>query len=256
MLRRFGPTTCLFVALLIGSFGAACLFTYLREPPTARGAQMKAFTVHKVDKMFSDQSHGQGGAVHVFESVFARRSDGSWSTSSDDTAEDGIRRKFLEYADFARMIFVHTEPVTESVMTRPLSAADFPLEAAAAFKPCDGAEKGDSPHLRKLGYDVVRITITEKYETQTKWVAPALDCYPLESHYEFTNGAHNESGATQVDEGEPSPALFEAPINYVERSPAEIQRVYAQRIAGGKFLPDTMLEMVERRYQAARQNRH
>lgn len=235
---------------LLASVAVGCTFGYSQAPPTVHGYQAKPFLVRRTDKMFEEGSNRSD----VSDQTFARRGDGSWSFSHTGRAADGSDEQALEYFDLVRMIYVHTEYVTRSVMTTAVNASEIPTYLVVGFAPCGGLKAGyeAGSHSNILGYDTILVSETDKNGTDMRWVAPALDCYPLRSVYRTTDGRHNDFEASAVEEVEPPAVLFEVPSGYVERSPKEIEALYAEHIPGAQFVPKEILELAEKRYQAAR----
>ncbi len=240
-------------ALLTG-LAIGCIFGYLQAPPTVHGYQATPFLVRQAEKMFQEGS----SRSDVSDETFARRGDGSWSFSHTGRAADGSSAHVLEYFDLVRMISVGTEYVTRSVMTTAVKASEIPTYLEAGFIPCSGLKAGyeAGPHSRILGYDTILLSESDKEGTDLRWVAPALDCYPLRSVYRTTEGRHDDFEASAVEEVEPPAILFEVPSGYVERSPKEIQALYAEQIPGAEVYPKEVLERLERRYWAARPPQH
>jgi len=238
---------------LLASLAVGCIFGYLQTPPTTHGNQIKPFVVHQVERIFNE---GKDQPVFASDQTFARRSDGSWSDSFTSREADGSYGHVLDYVDLARMVTVHTEPVTLSVMTWAISAADIPRDTAAGFRACNDLKTGyeAGPHSRILGYDVIFVsaTYTGTGATEARWVAPALDCYALRSVYRTPAGGHDDFEVTAVQEVEPPAALFEVPSGYVERSPKAIQALYSEKIPGTVVFAKGQVESLERRYRAAR----
>jgi hypothetical protein len=88
------------------------------------------------------------------------------------------------------------------------------------------AKASDAP-VYILGYLVIPITTSESDDDGgTKWIAPALDCYPLKETQLSSRGSHNEITVTAVAEGEPSATLFAVPANYIERPPSQVDAEY------------------------------
>lgn len=223
---------------------------YVAHPPAARGAGVPPFTVVQINQMFGTSKKDP---MFVGESTFARRSDGSWLHAYTAVGEDGIRRKVVEYVDLKSLVAMHSEPVTQSITTRPLSVSEIVIEAAAGFKTCDGSESGkELASATMLGYSVVRVITKDSGGTEVKWVAPQLDCYPLQSEYTALEGRRVVDVVTNVRAGEPEATLFQVPEGYVERSPREIHDLYGAKIHGGRYLSDHLLEKADKRYQAAR----
>lgn len=235
---------------LLASLAIGCMFGYLQAPPTVHGYQATPFVVRQAEKMFREGSSHSDAS----DQTFARRGDGSWSFSYTGRAADGSSVRSLDYVDLARMIAVHTENVTRSVMTWAIPAADVPRNTAAGFTPCSGLKAGyeAGPRSRILGYDAILVSETDKAGTELRWVAPALDCYALRRVYRTPEGRHDDFEASAVEEVEPPAALFEVPSGYVERTPKEIQTLYAEQIPGAEVYPKEVLERLERRYQGAR----
>jgi hypothetical protein len=212
----------------------------LSKAPGARAAGDVPFTARQVERMFPRI---------ITNTLFARRSDGSWSYTYTVLTEDGKRREKLVYADLAALTAIDAEPVTQSIMTHYISAAEFPIYAAAGFKSCDGSENAPGlQHSTMLGYSVVREVIKETNDTETRFVAPALDCYPLQSNL-VASGGYNRVKVTRIDVGEPAPSLFAPPAGYVERSPSQIQDLYAERIPGARMFRDDELPRLQERYR-------
>lgn len=216
----------------VACLAIGCIVGYLQSPLTVRGYQAKAFVVHRTEKSFKEGSN----RAFVSEQTFARRADGSWSLSRTGRAADGGSTHGLEYFDSVRMIYVHTEPVTRSVMTRAIPAADAQRQLEAGFKPCGGLNAGyeSGPHSTMLGYDVIEVSESKKAGTEIDWVAPALDSFALRSVFRTPDGGRDDFDVSEVQEVNPPANLFEVPPGYVERSPKEIQALYAEQIPGAE----------------------
>jgi hypothetical protein len=159
----------------------------------------------------------------------------------------------VEFLDLRSRVFVHPQPFLKSKMTSHLSESELPQYIQSAFETCDGTEKDESlQRSTMLGYSVVRRVRDLKYGIETAWVAPELDCYPMESSIVFRSGAHNETKVTSIQEGEPPDSVFQVPPDFVERSPEELQALHAQKYAGRKLFGDQMLETIGARYRAHR----
>jgi hypothetical protein len=183
--------------------------------------------------------------------TFARRNDGSWSHEYESQAEDGRRRTVLEFVDVERLVTVHSEPVTQSIMTRHLSLAALPSELEAGFHACDGTElAADAEHKTKLGYDLVRVSSRDSSGAETKWVAPALDCYPIDMTATAPDGRRHTSMVTEVQLGPPSADRFIAPSGFAERSPTDIHQMYREKIPGAEHFPGRTLRLFQDRYDS------
>jgi hypothetical protein len=90
-----------------------------------------------------------------------------------------------------------------------------------------------------LGYEVVRVVQhvgdPDNMVRTERWLAPALDCFPLKTVYSHGKSEPNSYAvvnvreALQVTVGEPAPSLFEKPPGYEERSPSDRRREYYNR---------------------------
>jgi hypothetical protein len=247
MLKNSSRVFLLSVVVLVCGFTVG----YEGQFQTAKaGPPPKPFTAHQTETGYSRE---QNAPPAVTASSLARRSDGSWVHSYDVTSPHGEMGRVVEYLDVRSRLFVHPEPFTKSKMTSHLSESELPVYIQAAFEVCDGTEKDESqPQSNILGYEVVRIVRNLGYGVDTRWVAPALDCYPLESSVLFRSGAHNETKVTSIQEGDPPDSAFQVPTDFVERSPEELQAVYAQKYPGLKFFGDKEMETMKARYRSHR----
>jgi hypothetical protein len=233
------------ILIFVGGFVAA----HLSHPPLIQGAGVAPFTVQQI----THRTAGENDPTEVFGSTFARRGDGSWSYAVSRSSADGVGGRMLEYVDMQRLISARSEPMTQSIMTFHLSAAELRTDWAAGFAAC-GELKIEEGSQRStiLGFDVVRVVNDDEFGKEVKWVAPALDCYPLDSAFTGPHGERTTEAVTNVQQAEPSTGLFVPPAGYVERAPREIQALYAEIGSRTKFLPDDVLDLVEKRYQAHR----
>jgi hypothetical protein len=118
------------------------------------------------------------------------------------------------------------------------------------MKGCIGSEAAEGlPESLMLGYRVVKIVTKYGGDTKTIWVAPALDCYALESEFTTHDGRRRTELVTALREGQPTDDLFEVPAGYVVRTPAEIQAQYSQRIPGAAYLSERDVERLMNRYK-------
>jgi hypothetical protein len=221
------------------------------DPRSVKAAPSVPFLAHRTTQFLGDGA----APASSFHSTLARTADGSWAHSYevryDPQREDGATRTVLEFVDVSRLVTVHVEPVTQSITTRHFSIADLPTEAGAGFPACEGSE--NAPGLERatmLGFDVVRLSSRDGGDSEVKWVAPALDCYPLWSLFTAWNGRQVLEIVTDIEVGPPPANLFSPPPGYVERSPRQIQSLYSQRFPDSTYLPNDVLELVERRYHA------
>ncbi len=253
MLKDASKTYWSWAAVLgAGSIVLGFVLTYLPNPPVAKGANIVPFVARRTTQYFGRSP----GMLSSMDSTFARRSDSSWAHSYDvqydAQLQDGSRRRVFEYVDVSSLTAVHSEPVTQSIMTLHLTATDLPLNVEAGFKACDGSETAPGPeHSTMLDFEVVKLSVTEQGDTEVKWVAPALDCFPIQSTFTTHDGRRVNTIVNSIEVGQPPAELFLPPMGYVERSPKQTRSVYQMVFPGVKYLPDSMLELVESRYQKA-----
>ena len=249
MLKRSSFESKVLFGIFAAGFAASCMFSFLQQPPLVFGKQQfKPLVIHSSEQISSGGQSVPEGTRH---STVARRRDGSWSHYYTGRNADGKEKVALEFADFARMISVRTEATTLSVTTLPLTDEDLPIYMSAIFGTCDGSEKQAEQRKVMLGYDVVLIATTDIGGTIEKWIAPALDCYSLQTIHTLGKNRSEET-VTSVEAFDPPKFLFETPSGYVERSPKETNDLYGQRIPGAFYYPPNILERAERKYQSAR----
>ena len=253
MLKSTSTSAVKCFVILIVSVAVGFISRLILKPPPVHGRELAAFTVEQVEERLPNVN---AKPTSVMKVAFARRGDGSWFHSYPVQGQDGKTRELVEFADLGALISVHTEPVTKSAMSRHLKAVDLRSEISSSFEACDGSEKSPgAEHGELFGLETVHIS--KKLGSagiDDKWVAPLLDCYPLRSVYTAQDGRQIKVAATNLSIGEPVGDLFRIPSGYVERSPREIDALYAKSIPGSKYLPEEQLERLEARYQA-RQNR-
>ncbi len=99
-----------------------------------------------------------------------------------------------------------------------------------------------------LGHDVRRVNLSDRRWGTFVWVAPDLGCLELRRSAKAPGGAHNEFEVTELQLGDPSDALFQTPGDYVERSPADIEREFEAKYPGRTHFGKS-LDMIEKRYR-------
>lgn len=92
-------------------------------------------------------------------------------------------------------------------------------------------------------------------DTTEEWMAPALACFVMKGTFTTSSGAWNRMTVVSLTKGQSSPSMFTPAVNYIERSPAQLEQVYADKFSGAVWLPPNALENVERNYDAHRANR-
>jgi len=177
-------------------------------------------------------------------------------TSFTSRSPSGESGNTVEVVDVPGRRSVTLEPFTKSVLIFHLSADEL-RQSIQSQKACEASGvKEQLPERtgrrRKLmfGRELLMATDRTASKTALSWVAPDLDCYPLEEHVTFSNGSHNDSWLVGLDVGTPPESLFEIPPDYTERSPLQIEASYRARYPGHRLWDDRMVGIIEQRYQA------
>ena len=205
---------------------SAHLLSFSASPAGAQSATLlKPFQVAAREFSYSEDSKRPPEETAW---IIARRSEGTHMVSFSVESPTNEKGYVVEIFDFVKLTYSFLEPFTESVSTYHHTAQEMaeldgekpgctPDELAIANAP-------STPSFM-LGYLVVPITTPES-EAGAKWVAPALDCYPLRETQISRWGSHNEITVTAVAEGEPSAKFLTVPANYVERPPSQVDAEY------------------------------
>ena len=217
-----------------------------------KGSPLIPFTAQLVEKHFrSAMDTAPIAAEHI---SFARRSDGSEANYRTLKSPDG--KQFGQLGgiiDLGRAVSISIEPFTRSATTMDerLDVLKYRLEANGC--PADVDKLGE--HAKMLGYEVVKIHECDHPHCDTEfvdtWVAPELGCFAL-AETDATRGAPNVKTVISVTKGEPSPAMFVVPSDYVERSPSQLSAAWEAKF-GQKFWPDDKIrKRLDYRYYAHR----
>ena len=221
------------------------------KPPSSYGAGVSPFTIEQVEERYGPAS----SLPSVDYVTYARRRDGSVAHSyCYDCARDGSHKPTIEYVDATSLTVVQLEPVTKSTTSRPILTTDLAGEIDRVIKGCDGSEvsKG-SETSAMLGYEVVKVTAVESLGTEVRWVAPKLNCYPLQLDYTTKDGRSRiKIYVKSVVEGEPASHLFTSPSDFLERSPKDRNKAYSDLFPGVQYYSGVGLERFERVYQESR----
>jgi hypothetical protein len=250
-------------ALLFAATLAVAAYAFLGERERAAAkpgpSRFKPFTLTEQELYFS-----KGDAVpKEVDHVVARRADGSLVRSfvvTGSDSPDGTEGTHVMILNVPSRLQITLESFTRSSMTRKLSKEK--LDSRLSDEPfCDGLakaarRKAGADSQTVLGYRVFPVREKNRDWISEKWVAPVLDCYPLKETVQFLDSSGQEDGhnltmVKTVKEGEPSSELFLVPGDYTERSPAEVEKIYASKYPGhelyGKMLPN-----IERSYDESR----
>ena len=184
------------------------------------------FTAHKITRMFDSDGIQKLTTIHTY----AVRSDGSFVSLNQMSGSKVVGVKVI--LDTSSKKRVAVDPLTESITTHPISIGHLRLFTSRANS-CTEAEATEAESGQFLGYHVQKEVKESEVSRTERWVAPALNCYPLKKTFTVIQngvaGPHNESEIVAVIEGEPDPQLFEVPANFVERSPSEVLSEYERR---------------------------
>lgn len=90
---------------------------------------------------------------------------------------------------------------------------------------------------RHLGFDIVKLSSDETTAQVEIWVAPELDDLPVRDRRWWKNAqgavvSETDQIATEIILGDPDPALFDIPSDYVEMKPSDLAAAVEQRVFG------------------------
>lgn len=194
------------------------------------------FTVEQTE-VFYRYPAGDFGAQQ--DSTHGVRTDGSEFTRKTVRAPDGTSVKQAIIYDLLARKRVVLDGLTLSSTTTPL--ADFYVQSAQQ-KPSQCAE-AVSVTSTMLGFAVVKahnenLLPNKEVRTSDAWLAPALDCYPLENTLTLqpaggTPHITNVRRVVSVKLGEPEAQEFTTVMTgYVERAPSEVFAEHARKYPG------------------------
>jgi hypothetical protein len=245
---------CLAVCLLNASFAVGSR-SQSQAAPITIPANLKPFTVYQREQSFP-RERNQPPAMTDF--TIAQSSNGSRVreyTISGRWSPNGREGTSVDIWNVPKGHYINVEPFTHSISTFVMSdseISDF-LRSAHA---CDGIRSilasDNLPSKTVLGHKVYQIVSREHDIEDSRWVAPDLNCFPLEKTEVFPSGAKNVTTVVKVDEGEPPDSIFTPPARYVERSPAQVESVYEKMFAGKELYPKQMVEHAESEYRKSR----
>jgi hypothetical protein len=230
---------------------AAIVFLSSRENAQSQNAFVP-FIAHIVEEHFASAAATIPASVSYI--TVERKTDGSEATSTTvDSPERGTVGDILDVASFKHIAL---DSLTDSAMTFYLSANELRAELNRRHCPDDFSAVRE--HSTILGYEVVRYRASygsKRRDVNEEWMAPALACFVMKGTFTTSGGAWNRRTVVSLTKGQPSPSMFTPASNYIERSPAQLEQVYAAKFSGAPWLPPNALENVERNYDAHRANR-
>lgn len=205
------------------------------------------FTAHVVEEHFA--SAVAKAPVSVDYITVERRSDGSEATST--TIDSPVPGTLGDILDVPSRRHMTLDSLTDSIMTFYLSSTELQRELDRRHHQDDLGVA--SEHSTILGYDVVRYHVRygsqRRWETHDEWMAPELAGFVLKGVFRTCGGAWNRTTVTSIVRGEPSSSMFTVSLGYVERSPIQLEKVYAAQYSGTAWLPPDSLQRVERDYE-------
>ena len=159
------------------------------------------------------------------DTYFGRRSNG-------DTITMGLTDGIKEYNLASSGTLVVASNKTSNVSTLGSGKPYLPQDNDGTCSQF-GSDVVQGESKQMLGFNVLHVFYSRRItsasgsvgeNTVSQWVAPALDCYPLEDERRwYADGkatAFEIKKATAASVGEPLPGLFAVPTNVVEVSPS------------------------------------
>jgi hypothetical protein len=224
--------------LTIACFGLGYLVRIGTQMPVFAQSGRAEFTATMSTKRYD----AKGTEYANFSTIIAQRKDGSTSTFREgfqfgQTSKNASIRLVDELKE------IHAYHGVKSKFTTRLS----PERAQQLSAPVDSACPAVAGSVQStpqpgtlFGFGIMRkIQHVSESEGKTvvieNWLAPALDCLPMRKTVQLSDA----SGAVihrEVDEvanvalGQPTPALFTLPGDFVERSPSEVYLAEAARL--------------------------
>jgi len=130
--------------------------------------------------------------------------------------------------DLNKRTRISIDPATESITTYPLNAKTVATAKRLLVGTCSDAPGAE--HRSLWGQTAFKKIEDQQFGTTSlhteNWLAPALDCFPLESTVVFyRNGVrlgHKTRQVISLITGEPDSSLFVVPGGFTERSPSQV----------------------------------
>jgi hypothetical protein len=200
------------------------------------------------------EAYGDDGRQNLLETkVSAQKVDGSQAfqvARSFRNAAGGYDSiEFRNVFDVTLKKHFGIDPLTRSLTTRRLLE---PKIAEMSSKPVCGSlpEAGVLLGYRVLKTSEERRLAANQTVTIERWVAPDLECFPLQTVVrKFDRGtslAQTTSRVLSANIGNPDPTLFVIPSDYVERSPSAVM---TEHVKIGKTNFDSKLaQLADRSY--------
>ncbi len=229
----------------------AAFFVFSVHAQVANTTRVTPFVVYKHEGHYAKDPKLP---PNLFDSMYARRSDGSWrhTFTAQAPSHDLSAAQVIEFLDFRTRTEVILEPFTRSAIVFHLTDGEARSERErvpdCSAVPEVSVNPPTASGVRMLAYGVTRVVRKEDDDTMDTWVAPALDCYPLQETETFTTGPHNSRIVYKVEPGEPPAAFFEIPPEYINRSPRQLEVEY-KFLFGEAFWGEPAASNVQQRYE-------
>jgi len=236
-------------------------YRFLSMQRELQNAALPSLPAHTVTLL--ETSHGNN-LTRQMTIIYARRADGSTvrvNRMADSFSRTGeTENKAIR---LATGVYINSYSDVNMKNTRIRDANDQMVKghALAQADPTSNCTKNFSGTTTLLipakyqgmdtveGYPALK-TITETGGSLwTDWCAPAFGCDIVKHHVDFNDGGYSDQIATQLEPGEPDPALFDV-ANMQEASPLKIATASAQlhhRTVSDRLLPNIM--ETEKKYQ-------
>ena len=206
-----------------------------------------------------------GNLIMTGQKVYAVKSNGTHVIATTVQDPEGNPRMKKVLVDTETLRRVGSDETTESMTTYHLGNG---AEEVFWHRATDCRGDVTSEHSTIFGYEVVKKVIEHPgmggngcvSATQTSYLAPALNCYPLrEEYYSDYCGSEpsrlvQKSEVTGIVEGDPDEDLFEMP-DYPEKKPSEAIREFEKRYhpEGSPGTPPESLSKLDEAYERSRQ---
>ncbi len=148
--------------------------------------------------------------------------------------------------------YVMLEPFTKSATTYYISDEKKHRQLHREENCLSDFENSESTDVEIMGAKATHVWESYKGFELDSQISAELGCLILKETATHPSGARNETEITQLSLVEPPDSFFEVPAGYLERSPSELQRVYAAKFGGRQLFGPAILERQEQNYYQSR----
>ena len=239
LFKRFITNYKLILVLTFASLSAGYFLRHATQYTKVYAQTMrKGYTA----TILKNQYDGQGNVEIASSIVVAKKPSGSTSTITErfrkGQSTKSISLQLIEELKQITSFYGAASKVTTR-MSKEKAAQLMSASDSACVLERGQAQVTASPELI-LGFSVVKKTETtsgpdSKTAVTEIWFAPLLDCLPMKKVRQVLDAnqsivVREVSEVSRVVLGEPDPALFTLPANYVERNPSEVYAAEAARL--------------------------